>query len=443
MTVFYPVIRSMTERVPIEVRYTYVNGGSYPHSCLAPVSDVRSGTLVKTRSVYLGASPPNWKSLILQGVGATSFLSGTGHPIGNAFAGNGNGSYEYDFEQAKSCVRGHAEGQLGAFDNAFPSTASNVISFAADYKAREKLLDAYLKARKEWRGGNFIAEFAETVHMFKHPVESLFGKTVKFARQMRDLEKRSFRRQRRGLKKAASDLWLSWAFGVKPAFDDISDASAALEKLNNGGVGRGEIPIRGSGTVKSLVYLLPAQSTSGQSPLNGYTACDKMQTDIATVVYKGRLKARPESFATIADNFGVALGDFPGAVWEAIPWSFFVDYFINVQQIIDSWQYAQADFGWLIRGVQNTTTNTNSAWYQARTDRGLRLRVNVPSNSLGANFKERVGLTEFPAPMFRFKIPQLGSKKWINVAALIDSIGIERLGKSVMPAVRGRHRYTE
>ena len=433
MTVQYPVSRSMTEKVPIEMRYTYVNGGNYPNNCFLPVSDVRQGTLVKSRTVYLGASPPGWKSLILQGVSATSMLSATGHAIGGAFAGNGNGTYEYDFAQGESCVRGYAEGQLGAFDNAYPSSASSVISFEADYKARERLLEKYLDIRKKWRGGNFIAEFAETVHMFKHPVTSIFGETVKFARSMRELEKRSFRNQRRGLKKAASGLWLSWAFGVKPLFDDISDASKALDNLNAGGVGRGEIPISGSATIKELVYLLPAQLTSGQSPLNGYTSCDKRQETSAKVRYHGRLKARPESFATIADNFGIALGDLPAAVWEATPWSFLVDYFINVQAIIDSWQYAQADFGWLIRGVKNTTTNTNTAWYQTRFDRGLRLRVSVPQSALGAHFKERVSLPTFPYPMFRFKIPNIESKKWINVAALVDAIGASRLGVPIMP----------
>jgi hypothetical protein len=290
-------------------------------------------------------------------------------------------------------------------------------------------LGKYLNARKKWRGGNFLAEFAETVHQLRHPIDSLFGSTLRFARRVGGI-RHLHGRQYSG---ALGNLWIAWSFGWKPLFDDIRDVNQAIQSLANG-TDADTLPITAFGRVDDLLAGQQIGISASPTPLNSYCKYDRYSTASKMVKYYGALRARPESFATVADNFGISPGDIIPAVWEAIPWSFFIDYFANVQQVLDSYQYASSAFAWLNRGVKNTQSNVSSGWYSMVDTLPVSQRPSVNAGvggsqktSASVNRSPVVGI---PFPPFRFRIPNLLGAKGLNVAGLAAGIAASRPRRS-------------
>nr|QDH88118.1 MAG: hypothetical protein H3Bulk40456_000001 [Leviviridae sp.] len=427
MVYTYPRTVSSHQRVPYDWSYEYVNGGTFPAACNAPVRGVSSGSISYDDVVILGKSPDNWKQLIALGMNASSVLSGTRHTRGRGDAG---GVYSYDFDRpgqtgASKCVHGSASGNLAFPCTGWPAALSSSPSSAADALAREKLLGKYLNIRKTWRGGNFLAEFAETVHQVRHPIESLFGSTLRFAKRVKGI------RHLRGKHYAGAlgNLWIGWSFGWKPLFDDISDFNKAITKLSEG-TDHDTLPITANGKDDNLLLASTVGISASPNPINSYCKFDRFYSTSKRVKYYGALLARPESFSTVADTFGISPGDIVPAIWEAIPWSFFIDYFANVQQVLDSYQYAAGGLAWLNRGVRNSSSQTSSGWY---TDIAAIPSNQRPSVVAGVGGSEKTTTVvqrsivgQLPYPPFRFKIPNVFGAKGLNIAGLTAQIAASR-----------------
>jgi len=412
--VTYPVVRTTRRAWSASHAFEFIPG----LTCVKPCPDPHKGqvdhSIKAVESVTLGASSRNWRKAIAAGSNAGSTLSGT-----RFAAVPHHGGYYYKLLDVGSCCSyGAASGAFGY--ESFP-TVSSVASSTAAAIASEKLLGSYIAGRNSWRGGNFLAEFSETVHMLRHPIESIFGHTTHFVKSVhaiRHLKSRSSYGHKLG------SLWLSFVFGWKPLFDDIHDANVSINKLADPS-NHDSYRISGSGSVQTSAAAAGGALSLGVS---NFTVYDRTLVSTWDQKYYGAIRARPESFATVAETFGISGYDIVPAVWEAVPWSFFVDYFLNVQQVLDSWRFATADLAWLMGGYKNTVTMIAGDSYK-RADLDETKVLCLPSISGGKSrsiYKSRAPLISLPYPGFRFKIPGIGSLKWANTAALVAQIAGSR-----------------
>lgn len=396
-------------------QYTFVPfDGHVPPFCQAPHSGSGSPlVLTATEVVTRGASPAAWKFLIQAGLQAGSVLSGTGYKLVP-----GSGGYNYQGSGPNACFQGSVSGINHVAGFPIPNSTPSSL---ADSLAREKLLGRYLSATKSWRGGNFLAEFRETVHMLRHPIQSLGVSTTHFVRGVHGIKHLAFSHPREYAKRLGN-LWLAWSFGWKPLFDDIKDANTAIHKLASG-TGHDTIKLTGNGSEASTASY---SFSNASSPISVYAAYASYIKTVREVRYIAAFRARPESFGTVADTFGVDPYDLVPAVWEAIPWSFFIDYFLNVQGVIDSWRYASSNFAWGIRGTKSTVTRVFSDWYVANVPVNTSTNVAVSGSEASVTLKGRTLITSPPYVGFRFRVPGLGSLKWVNTSALIAQIAASK-----------------
>lgn len=375
-------------------------------------SDSRSG-LTSTDSVFLGASPSGWKHSISVGANAGSVLIGSRYRAkprtGSTFA-----VYlpKTPSNIPPKTLSNYGSRSPGVFGN--PSTSANV---DAENKARSKLLGSYINARNNFRGGNFLAEFRDTVHMLRHPVKTIFGSTMALAKRVRKIRRLGYSPEYR---KRLGDAWLTYSFGLKPAFEDIKDFNKAIEAL-----GRSprfdSIPISGAGMSESQTSDTFSAGW-GNTPGGGFRFARSV-INTSNVKYYGAIGARPQTFAQAQESFGFDPYDIVPAVWEAVPWSFLVDYFVNINELLDAMRYANADLKWLMKGFRNLVRTQISDGALIPPDPALwSVTGSVGGGGLEAVYKNRVPVNQLPYPRFHFKIPGLGSLKWANVAALVAAI---------------------
>jgi hypothetical protein len=117
--------------------------------------------------------------------------------------------------------------------------------------------------------------------------------------------------------------------------------------------------------------------------------------------------------------------DFIPTVWELIPYSFLVDYFTNIGDVLSAWSHQ--DFGqrWACKTVittvdrqvagQRLNSNAESALSLGQLD-----EIDFDKYNVTRRYKEVVRdlYTGDFVPSLAFEVPGIGSLKWINVGAL-------------------------
>jgi len=367
-------------------------------------------TLVGTSQVTKEVARRRWRVLIAHGLSATTPLSGTKYDAECPFGDAGG---------VLTSTKDHKimYGDIGRnlTGSSFPSPVTS-LSSAADNKARSRLLSRYLEIRNTWRGGNFLAEIRETIHMIKHPLDSIYRRSWDYVGKLNRLRNVSKQRDF-DLLKHLSDLWLSYIFGIKPLADDVSDGLTALRKVL-GPYKRDTKFIKASATDRSGSVTHKEGENVGLYVFP--VSFDTVKTTVSTVKYYGELRARPSQTEAAIEQFGVTPFDAIPAVWEAVPFSFVVDYFANVAEVLDGYRLCEADCMWMNQGVRNIVTSKQaSVKLKPQASYGGTDYVNYSGSRREVRFVQRQGV-EFPHPNFYFKMPGFPSLKWLNLTALFE-----------------------
>ena len=242
----------------------------------------------------------------------------------------------------------------------------------ADARASNKFLNAVRKELVVVSGPTFLGELRETLRMIHKPAAGLqelinsylTAATARFNALGRPKwakppnkpkgEKRGRNRFERAnslatWEKALAELWLEYSFGWKPLMMDIEDAMEAYcalfykERL---------IPISEGG---KDFYHGPFQTTSASFADVGALLWYGIQyhKELTSIVrYKGVVKA--QAVTTAADRFarfGFTPSEFVPTAWELLPWSFLIDYFASIGDVLSGVVTDTASVSWCNKSV--------------------------------------------------------------------------------------------
>lgn len=211
-----------------------------------------------------------------------------------------------------------------------------------------------------------IAEFLDVIRQFGKPAEALVDLTN---RRLNRLEL-----ERRGLKGSTSfkkiryaeivaSTWLEYSFGLAPLISDTKAAAETLarwqlEKTNPELIRlRKKIQSRGSSEASSTGTYLWDISPVSSSP--GQTCSEVTKTEYRvqyTVGLQGEISADYGSNERLLQLLGFDHANWIPAIWEAVPWSWLVDYFTNVQQILEASVTNTSRVAWVSRSVTTKTS---------------------------------------------------------------------------------------
>lgn len=320
-----------------------------------------------------------------------------------------------------------------------PTIPSTTMDPTASAMALTRAVASARSKQNHFRGGNFLAELADTIRGLRNPVKGFRNLIDTYHRNARrrvksavgrrpiPVSQSDFRRLERdkpdvarAAQRALSDSWLEANFGWTPLLGDAVDAYHALRRLST------RVPLErfyGAHSVMSS----PTYASNTRA-LDGFTLrfSVRMYTE-SFVKYYGAVKVEVGTPSGSAiEEFGVRARDFLPAVWEAIPYSFLVDYFSNVGDVIEAVSFPRSDIAWMARTFRNHSvrstervaiTDDSPAFPAARNNRLVDWKP--PRVAWDLTYHNRNGYTGSLVPQLRFEIP--GSKnwkKWCNIAAL-------------------------
>lgn len=241
-------------------------------------------------------------------------------------------------------------------------------------------------------------------------------------RLRRLLKRRPSRKKRRSLiaeaEKAAAGRYLEFTFGIQPILQDIEDLYGVFceerSEVEHIGATR---KTSGSSTTDSTTSYCGACILSDTHWVTKTTVRSK-----ATGAVKHVIPGRPNSLKGTAEDLGFTLKQVVPSLWELTPFSFLLDYFVNVGDLINTVVYGSTD---LIYGVVSTTLRSEVVVYVANPRKANDAHWTYPIESISG------GNCVVSLPHWSFTreplVPSLASvnftlpvdpRQWTNMLAL-------------------------
>jgi hypothetical protein len=220
--------------------------------------------------------------------------------------------------------------------------------------------------RSEWNALAFLAEFADVIRQFGAPfsamVEAFERHHIRVEHAKKGLRGRKSWKEE-SLRRIAAETWLETSFGLLPLFSDAEAIAKAF--------GRYEYELSDSPKLRDRIRSRAEVSNSTQvtqarvaetSMGVGYSNHVKTET-VARCQYvvglKGDVRAEFGSNNRLLELLGFEPRNIPLAIWEFTPWSWLVDYGLNVQNILQAGATVTTRVNWIVLSQTTTTTLTS------------------------------------------------------------------------------------
>jgi hypothetical protein len=353
-----------------------------------------------------GPNWPDYKQRLKTGKLATTRQSVYGETVEYA---PGYGSATYLSGAPNTVDYAIAEGKVTP-TIAIDGNIDDVSTSKATSRALSAITSAVRDELTSFNGGNFLGEIAETIRMIKSPAKALRRGVDKYVH--------AARRNARGRLKAAdqrrilSDTWLEHSFGWRPLIADLDDLSSTLAS-------RSLEPEPFSIVKRSAV---DEESSIGTKRIT--LACgvrgeyDEVTTTRAIRKFKACVKLSLPNQGL--RKWGLSPDTFVPTAWELIPYSFMVDYFTNVGDVINAWSLPTGSVRW----VETVLVREQSVSHQG--GRFLPLSEDWVGTFYVGTYRVtrrsvyRDQWTASLVPDFRFELPGRNSQ-WLNIGALAGS----------------------
>lgn len=321
----------------------------------------------------------------------------------------------------------------------WPGLPSDAWTTNVENEARNAFIQRGLAQQRAFTGSTFIGEGLEAIRMVVRPGRTLRESIDRYAsaarkaaasaaRRRRHLNWDDYqslsRKQKRAVSNAIAGTYLEHAFGWAPLMSDVqSGAKAVAAWVNDFRWQREHISAQKESDLPSAVTSYTF--SLGYATVKWYR--DQLSSERCR--YTGAIGLEEKPPRDWVSHFGVTPRDFIPTVWELLPYSFLVDYFTNIGDLIEWAAYPRVDFKWWSRSstrrvVRRCSTSHAYGNFTSGTPVNGSTRVTqftpcVKTWERG-RFRRTVG-QEPLAPSLVFKIPGVGSSKWLNIGALASA----------------------
>lgn len=321
-----------------------------------------------------------------------------------------------------------------------PPAPSGVVRNSVHGKAMMRFIREARAAQGAFRGATWFAELADTIRTIRNPARTLRRGIDDYVRDARRKARKANNGRRppvnraeaealirqdpkraRAMGRAVTDSWLEYQFGWQPLVSDIGNAVLAGLRLS-----RRLTPRKRVNAVETETDP-PSISTVSRAVAGTVMEWEVQTFQTASVLFYGAVTiAVDEPGLGVTQEFGFRARDFVPALWEIIPYSFLVDYFSNLGDVVEVLSFPKSDIQWVARTIRNssirdgTRTRLRSSSPVWPASGSTRILDFTPSTyRWERTFIDRHAYSDSLTPRLILEIPGSRSfKKYLNIAAL-------------------------
>lgn len=253
--------------------------------------------------------------------------------------------------------------QSSPFQGVWPQHGPNQLS-RADSQAVARLRGEILAEYEHLNMLISLGELASTARQLVRPYEKMrllmLAHLDRLASRLSRISARSKPKSKKlAVREALSSTWLETTLGVLPTISDTRSIAEALARYDSGAdLRRGAV--KGYGEVVSTTSVPPAASTIG-GHARVWTNEQTVTRDI--VVYRAGLEVQSSPDKNPANDVLRLCGfnpiNFIPTVWEVIPFSWVVDYFVTIGQALNMNIVNTGNVKWIVKSTKRDSRKTN------------------------------------------------------------------------------------
>jgi hypothetical protein len=395
--------------------------------------------ITRTRT---GESNPHWREQVRDQQNATTNMTGIFDTLelvrGNCFVVHKNINSSTDSTQYRSWAKGDLiSAQLCDWGYTVTENTAN-----------NRALIAYLKNVREaqvaFSAPTFLGELAETLRMIRSPAKGLRDLANSWLKKQprdifRDRHTKGGAKRYHAWKQNLSSTWLEQAFGWQPLVNDINSAFKTYTGLRDR---KDQVPVSGFG-IEAKPYAprtLSNQTTALTT--NMKYSYNTVARESCFVKYSGMVTRRVDgSLVSKLEPFGFDFDEFFPTAWELLPWSFLIDYFSNIGDVITCGVANRSSIAWTNRSRVIFQNQDASGYYNKElTAAGFAPGKLLYHNGTNVSYKaqrrtvQRDRGVSVGYPTLSFEVPGLPTQ-WANMTALFA-----QANSQVHPQRRPKHR---
>lgn len=282
-------------------------------------------------------------------------------------------------------------------------------------------------AHHQFQGGVFVGEFRKTAKM-------ILGSTRKLASGISGFLSRvgKPKKGKPGPPSGGSlqNSYLEAVFGWLPLINDCKDGAIAIARILDKGVE--PIRFRAMGRTENQIFQAPGTIPGSGSTFHTLEVRSMETRSIYYGAFRGgaseeaRIRTQAERVISLS---GFDLRSFIPTVWELIPYSFLVDYFLNVGEFLEAMNTDTSQVAWLSHVSKLVSKSNLIIAYKGPTPAQIQAfsvseksepSFNGKSGSCVRKFTTitRTASTPVPFLMPRFKLTEISGKQVLNMIAL-------------------------
>jgi len=387
----------------------------------------------------------DYKALIRQRLSATTVLNAKGTQFRGLWSGRVSTDQHWP-TLLNAPYRVHSEiwGDIAIPISAPLPNETSLLSVAASTRVRNWVIMGFIKkamnAQIDFQGGVALGELRETIHLIRKPLKGLrdgignyltdIRKIIKGTRALGGAEYQRIKRipRKRDRVRLAnqifSDTWLEYAFGWTPLVADIDDGCKALANFLYYRAPSKYVQFR-AGEQSRFENYVDSIGTGGFNIDRVYSRFVNYEEKMYGVVSLENGISVGAGHALDLQPVGLDLRSLIPTVYELIPYSFLVDYFSNLNEIINAACFNRASIKWVNLGIKNEQTLKLNSWdisYPSNLSNYIKDTASPrPNISFESTFsmKQRAPYSGSLIPSLEFDLP--GGKQLVNIAALVAS----------------------
>lgn len=286
------------------------------------------------------------------------------------------------------------------------------------------------RRRRQVQGLVVGGELYKTLSMVFKPAKALRAKVTTLNARVHRMVRKRVSGTGPSAAKIAADLWLEAVFGWKPLLADVKDGAVALARIaTKSALEKEQFRAYGSHEVPSLTAVTDATVAWNPAATVAYKVHRVTSNRSECIIY-GRFSTRIPD-AVSAGSAAVRLiglsvvnwEDLVPQVWELIPYSFLVDYFTNVGDVLEGFANIYHGIQWAAEVHIVETKDFRNFVHNEQFQKDTYGLAYAFSSVLGATSETSykvvsrtpTTLTDI-YPTLRFRLPV--DMQWLNIAAL-------------------------
>lgn len=346
---------------------------------------------------------------------------------------NGSASLSY-IDTSVSPSKLHTKSFSGIRFSPASPPALSLDTVSVDNKALVKILKKIRASHQQMEGATFLAELHQTIGMLKRPLSAMRDEVNRYLLSLENTKRKVKRlpahKRRAEWQRALSGTWLELQWGWRPLISDTKAIATTIARMLN------EPPhkerLSATSALDTETTEMADTGISENYFEHKYVKVRKREYSTRYVVGMSSVrKAHASGVQRVIDLCGFNPEDFIPALYEVLPWSWLVDYFSNVGDIIEAGATSLTDVQWIVkttrdtREEQMTVTQKNTELYIQQISNGYFKPVKQTLGSFGQShtIRKLVNRTlpiTLGVPQFRLESPFEAPLKMLNMLSVVD-----------------------